>query len=171
MNLKEQLSNWDGKSTDYLGNLYDLIKSDSTFVDQLFDVLAEENLQTAATWLVKHALENGVLLDQSQTYEFYSNADALATWQARLHLLQIMPMLRVPEELRYKLAKFCRFATEDENKFVRAWGYNGLYELANLYHEFRDGLDVVISSAMETEPASIKARLRNIKKNINANWQ
>lgn len=42
--------------------------------------------------------------------------------------------------------------------------------MANLYREFRDGFDVVIHSAMETEPASVKARLRNIEKNINANW-
>lgn len=170
MQLAEQLSNWDGKSATYLAEIFERDGSAPEFIDQLLGFLSEETIQAAATWLLKHALENGGAFEQRQIYSLFDKADILIPWQARLHLLQIMASLTVPDELKYKLADFCRSSTEDDNKFVRAWGYNGLYELANAYEEYRDGLDIVFAAAMETEPASVKARLRNIKKKINANW-
>lgn len=170
MLLREKLSDWDGKTVSYLSDLFNAERPNPNFVDQLLELLSEDKLQSAVTWLLKYALENAVTLEAAQAYELLSKVDILTTWQAKLHLLQMMPLLHLPENLKYHLAGFCRSSTEDENKFVRAWGYNGLYELATIYSEFRDGLEIVFASAMETEPASVKARLRNIQQKINTNW-
>lgn len=170
MLLREKIANWDGKTIAYLTDIYNLESSDPSFVNQLLELMGEKTLQSAATWLLKHALENRASIDEVQAYRFYDKMDVLTAWQAKLHLLQLMPLLMVPETQKFRLAEFCRSSTVDENKFVRAWGYNGLYELANVYEDFREGLEIVFSAAMETEPASVKARLRDIQKKINANW-
>lgn len=127
MHLREQLANWDGKSTLYLTNLYDVVKSEPVSINQLFGLLADVKVQAAATWLIKYALEDGSLIKQSLIYKLYDSVDELVTWQAKLHLLQMIPLVVVPEKLKYWLSRFCHSATEDENKFVRAWGYNGQF--------------------------------------------
>lgn len=168
--MKDALKNWDGKTVPVIIGVYDEFHSTNDFVDVLIECVGDADLQIGATWLLKHHLGEGGRLDNKQTLEILKASALLESWPGKLHLLQMLPQLKVPEEIKYELAHFVRAATDDENKFVRAWGYNGLYELANQFHEFREGLDVVFAAAMESEPASVKARLRNINQKIDKNW-
>ena len=56
----------------------------------------------------------------------------------------------------------------DDNKFVRAWSYNGLFVLADQYPEFRIEVIHQLKRAREEEAASVRARIRNIFKT--ARW-
>ncbi|WP_448250543.1 hypothetical protein [Thalassotalea agariperforans] len=52
----------------------------------------------------------------------------------------------------------------DQNKFVRAWTYNGLYELSKQHPEYIKEAKQFFEMAMRDEAPSVKARIRNIMK-------
>ncbi|WP_315980548.1 hypothetical protein [Aliamphritea spongicola] len=49
---------WDGKDTDVLTNYYRQYKGLPAFANQLIAMLTETDLQSAASWLLKHGLEH-----------------------------------------------------------------------------------------------------------------
>ena len=57
-----------------------------------------------------------------------------------------------------------RHGLTDQNKFVRAWSYNGLYELATSFPSLRKEAERFFDMALADEAASVKARVRNIMK-------
>jgi hypothetical protein len=62
---------------------------------------------------------------------------------------------------------FLRTCLADENKFVRAWAYNGFYLLSQQYPEYQQETEQFFAMAMRDEAASVKARIRNILKKVN----
>lgn len=50
----------------------------------------------------------------------------------------------------------------DNNKFVRAWAYNGLYELSRQYEDLRIETMLLLDAGLNDEAASVRARIRNI---------
>ena len=59
---------------------------------------------------------------------------------------------------------FLRNCLVDNNKFVRAWAYNGFYELAVQYPEYEKETKQFFEMAMRDEAPSVKSRIRNIMK-------
>lgn len=59
---------------------------------------------------------------------------------------------------------FLRNCLISDNKFVRAWAYNGFYELALQYPAYKTEVKKFLDMAMKDEAASVKARVRNILK-------
>ncbi len=55
----------------------------------------------------------------------------------------------------------------DENKFLRAWSYNGFHELARQHREYIDYAIEQIERGEADKAASVKARIRNIRKAMN----
>ena len=52
-----------------------------------------------------------------------------------------------------------------QEKFVRAWAYNGFYLLAVQHGEYEAEARQLLTMALRDEPASVKARVRNVLKN------
>ncbi|MEP2946140.1 MAG: hypothetical protein ABJN11_17245 [Lentilitoribacter sp.] len=170
MSLEDDIKQWDGKSKHDISDIYAKYSAADGFLNELLKIATDPNCSEGATWLIKHALEQKVELDDDQINSFCELIEGVLPWQSILHILQILPFITVPKDHKHKMMAFIRDNTEHENKFVRAWAYNGLYELANTYPEYRDGLSIVFDTAEETEPAAIKARIRNVKKAIAKNW-
>ncbi len=170
MSLEDEIKQWDGKSKSDISEIYVKYSDADDFLNVLLKIATDPNCSEGATWLIKHALEQKVELNEKQISSFCELIEGELPWQSILHILQILPFFTVPKEHKHKMMAFVRNHTEHENKFVRAWAYNGLYELANTYSEYRDGLSIVFDAAEETEPAAIKARIRNVKKAIAKNW-
>ena len=170
MSLEDDIKQWDGKSKSDISDVYGKYSSADDFLNELFKIATHVHCSEGATWLIKHALEQKAELNDDHINSFCELIKGALPWQSILHILQILPFIIVSEEHKHEMMAFVRDNTEHENKFVRAWAYNGLYELANTYPEYRDGLSIVFDAAEETEPAAIKARIRNVKKAIAKNW-
>lgn len=170
MSLYDDICGWNKKSKQDIANIYTKYSSNSGFIDELIKIAADRNHSDGASWLIKHSLEDGATLNTAQINKFCDLCHLELAWQSVLHLLQILQFMTVPASHKHQMMAFIRQNTEHENKFVRAWAYNGLYEIAMTYDEFRDGLSVVLDAAEETEPPAVKARIRNIKKAITKNW-
>ena len=165
MILEQKLLAWDGRDTQYLADLYQAQQSTKGLIDELIVCLKSGGqAQLGASWLIKRHLEQGHKLSKKHTSEIFSNLSELDHWGAVLHILQSMPYLTLAPEHRSEVERFVRNKLSDPNKFVRAWAYNGIYELAKAFPDFQTQAKQFFEMAMRDEPASVKARVRNILK-------
>ncbi|MCG8479081.1 MAG: hypothetical protein MI724_08310 [Spirochaetales bacterium] len=164
MDIKRAIAAWDGKSAAKIRGVYNVYHRKEHFIASVLDVLTAADYQNGATWLLKAWLESGNILDDDQTRAVYSSLGTLKHWEARLHVLQAIPFMSIDEESKNRVALFLRETLTDSNKFVRAWSYNGLYELAKQHGEYLHEIEERFDTAMRTESASVKARIRNIMK-------
>jgi len=155
---------WDGKSTVEIEEVYRLESTKSDFTSTIVALLIQESNQTGASWLLKKYLDNGNSLGGEEITSVYQCLDKLNDWGSKLHLLQCLPNIPVSDSYRELIERFVRNCLADKNKFVRAWAYGGFYLLADHFPEYRSEAVQFIDSAMLNEPASVKARIRNVIK-------
>ncbi len=162
--LKSDLSDWDDKSADTIKSVYLAHSQAKDFTSSILALIENPACTIGATWLLKHHLESNVSLTENERTVVYQLLPELEEWQARLHILQSIPYMPIPEPCWQALEIFLRQSLNDPNKFVRAWTYNGLHELAEYNDSLREEVDAILEMGLRDEPASVKARIRNIKK-------
>lgn len=169
MNFQSELAAWDGKTVATLEAIFARAGSDPQFpdlqfVDALIDYLSQPVLQKGASWLLKKRAESGDAFSAEQVDAIYALLPQLEAWETKLHILQSIPALPISVAQREGVEDFLRSALLDKNKFVRAWAYNGFYELARQYPEFREEAGALFERSLHEEAASVRARVRNIMK-------
>lgn len=163
MDLQNELNNWDGKSVPFLETIYSVYAAEASFSKTVVELLGSvAHFQKGASWLLKHHLEQGNELALDLTRQVYANISVLENWGTRLHILQCMPYLKIDVSAKSEVEVFLKKSIHDENKFVRAWAYNGFYELAKMFPEYRDEALGLLNSALQKEAASVQARIRQI---------
>jgi hypothetical protein len=166
MNLRNEVSRWDGKRTSYIEAVYLQHESDPLLGRELGFMLVEDEVQLGASWLLKRYLESGQKLGPDETFSVLTSANGLKHWGSRLHFLQCLPYLRILNSEKDALAAFIRACVADSNKFVRAWAYNGFFELSEQYPEFNAEVEHYLEMGQSEAAASVRARIRNIKKRL-----
>ncbi|MBY4675606.1 hypothetical protein [Marinobacterium arenosum] len=165
MELRQALRTWNGKERAFLLELYRQYREEADFIDQLLHLLERHSdCQRAASWLLKHHLEQSARLATEQVDSLFHCAARLVDWQSRLHLLQMMPRLDLPGAKRAPIENFVRQCLTDQARFVRAWAYNGFYLLASLYPELRPEVERFCQMALHDEPPSVRARVGEVLK-------
>ena len=161
--LLSKLRQWDGVRVEYLKELYIANSSSIDFFDKLVTICVnEQTLENAATWLIKHHYDNGRTLPEFLTERLLAGCKNLKNWEAKLHVLQIIPHVTLSEKSTIIIDEFVRECLADNNKFVRAWAYNGFYVLTKYIPELKTELELICQRAMETESAAVKSRVRKI---------
>ncbi len=164
MNIRQEIARWDGKSAADIGAVFNRFKNDSSFVATLVDLSGNKELQKGATWLLKHYLENAGSLSADHIESLVRLLPQLNNWEAKLHVLQCIPYMRISKGDRKAVELFLRGCLTDDKKFVRAWSYSGFYELSKQFPEYRSEAERLVDMAMKNEAPSVKARIRNIIK-------
>ncbi len=162
--LQEDVSAWDGKSSDDIKKIFSAHQKSSSFIADIISLMSEEQYQKAVSWLLKHYLESGGSIKSSDIHSVYRLLPTLSHWESILHLLQCIPYLPISPKDKNAVNAFVRQAMTHSNKFVRAWSYSGLHELACQFPEYKKEAQVFFDRALKEEAASIKARIRNILK-------
>lgn len=162
--LSEEIGSWDGKSAAALQATYERHCAEEDFVATILAQIADVNLQRAATWLLKKHLEAGNSLADGDCRAILDGLPVQEHWESKLHILQCLPHLNILEEDSADLEKFLDSCVKSENKFVRAWAYNGFSELSLRFPRYREKVDGMLARAGESEAASVRARIRNILK-------
>ncbi len=166
--LIDKLKSWDGVHIEYLTKLYNTDKTNADFFESLVTICVDEqDLQKTTTWLIKHHYDNGQVLPKPLTEKLLTACKNVENWEAKLHLLQLLPHFELTEKTIIITEDFARKCLTDNNKFVRAWAYNGLYELTKYIPELKTELAFICQRAMETESASIKSKVKKILLNLN----
>ena len=164
MHIEQEIASWDGKSAAYIKAIYDAHDADDNFSDTIIALSFTEAREKGATWLLKAWLEAGNKLEQPQIAKIYRSLDQLKHWEARLHILQSIPLMPIAHAESSNVYNFLRLALTDQNKFVRAWSYNGFYELSRQHPEYTGEARQYFEMAMRDEASSVQARIRNIMK-------
>ncbi len=162
--LRQQLLSWDGKSTDVLKQLAPRFRNNEHLAPTLIAFLGEPQLQKGASWLLKNHLDGGGSVDRTSCSAIVRQLSGLKHWEADLHVLQCVAHLEIARDDRLEFEEFLERCIASKNKFVRAWAYNGYYELSRQYPEYRESVGHLLQQGLESEPASVKARIRNILK-------
>ncbi|NIA68450.1 hypothetical protein HBA54_07575 [Pelagibius litoralis] len=166
------LAAFDGKHKDVLESLAARLTPDARLVRQLCDLSGQEDgkLSAAATWLLKRFQEDGLTFSEKQSEALLDLLDHAAHgeahWETRLHLLQMLPGLTLPESRKAALLRLFKSQgyLGDPNRFVRAWSYNALAALAARFTELRGEVARLLEAGQGDEAAAVRARLRNIVK-------
>ena len=166
MKLLATLSGFDGKHTALLEQVSADTPRNADSTSQLVACAEHDDtkLQVAATWILKKWQDEGVLLDEEHLGELAKILHRADHWEVKLHILQIFSSIEIAPKLTPLLKKSLRKMVADEQKFVRAWSYSVLAKIADQDHAFREQLLARLAEAEQDEAASVKARLRQIRK-------
>ena len=164
MSLVRDLVEWDGKSASDIGDIYRRYSEGDAFVATLIELIQQVELQKAATWLLKHCLENGRSPAVKEVALLFKLLPTLEHWESKLHVLQCLAYLPVAESEKSSVELFLRNCLAQQNKLLRAWAYSGFYELSRQYPEYRDEAMKFFEMAMKDEAPSVKARVRQVMK-------
>ena len=164
MDMEREIAAWNGTSADAIKGVYERYCCRENFVGGVIGVLESTDHQRGATWLLKAWLESGNTLVDDRAGAVYRSLHTLKHWEAKLHVLQAIPYMRIATEHTARVEAFLRETLTDSHAFVRAWSYNGFYELARGHSEYRRETEVMLDTAMKNESASVKARIRSIMK-------
>ena len=162
--LTEEIVSWDGRSVAALLSTYERHCAEEDFVATILLHIADADSQRAATWLMKKHLEAGNSLSAVECRAIIGRLSAQHHWLSELHLLQCLPYLSILEEDSADIEKFLDACVESDKKFVRAWAYNGFNELSLRFPRYREMVDGMLARVSKTETASVRARIRNIRK-------
>lgn len=164
MSLKQALQICDGDSTDEMLRVYFHFRANKDFEKQLVSCLTDTSLESAASWLLKHHLEQGFMLCDQLNDKALQAFQMMVHWEARLHILQMIKLFRIAESAVPELWQVVLQQTQENNKLLRAWSYNALYEIALQHPEYRPQAMKYLHFAEENEQAaSVLARVRKIK--------
>lgn len=164
MDIEQEIASWDGQSTDDINAIYDAHNAESNFADMIIALSLKESCEKGATWLLKAWLEAGNELEQLQVERIYGSLDQLKHWEAKFHVLQSIPYMPISCTSSNNIYAFLSVTLTDPNKFVRAWSYNGFYELSRQHSEYIYETKKYFEMAMRDEAPSVKARIRNAMK-------
>lgn len=164
MLLIDKLNQFDGKNLDSLAEIATANEPTESAVNDLLDIVkvGASRQQIAATWVLKHWIESGLQLTERQVTTWLDSLPDLAHWESVLHTLQVLPEVLIPAASAVPLYHFLKCHLVDDNKFIRAWTYNGLDVLAQHYPEYRGETEQLLHLALRDEPASVRARVRQI---------
>lgn len=168
MSLRDAILGWDGKDAAAIGRIYGAYRDTKAFQRELVRLAGEPDTEVGATWLLKRWLEEddaegGGGLPADLAGEWCAVMTELGHWEARLHALQCVRFVRVPDERFGEVERFARTGAEAREKFVRAWAMDALYRLSLHRPEMRAPVRRVLESALENDPAaSVRARVRRV---------
>lgn len=170
MSLADDIAAWDSKESTHISRVYAVCYQHPEFIASLISLTASEPHQDGATWLFKHAIDEGDLIPEAiepdLIVEFCASLKDLTRWPAQLHALQILCIAPIPDSAAKHAEVFARECMNSDTKFVRAWSYSAL--LAATKHDPKRHAKTMrlLQNTLEDDntPASVKARIRNALK-------
>ncbi|HRJ50012.1 MAG: hypothetical protein KF787_13420 [Phycisphaeraceae bacterium] len=178
--LRSDLAHYDGRHTDVLERIAASLRDDARAIQRLVDIASgspRDRVAVAATWVLLRLCEDhgSFSLDAPTITRLRAVLTATDHWETRLHILQALANVDLAAVLtrtqRESLVAAARVTADDDKPFVRAWSLNLLGLLGGLVST-RQGAEIarLIAAADRNGPASIRARLRRLRKVGGLDW-
>ncbi|WP_420334731.1 hypothetical protein [Roseibium sp.] len=166
--LEHTLSGWNGKATQPLKTAYETLRTEPDLVDLLIDLSENQSCERGATWLLKYAFDRDPpTFSNAQSAQHLAGISGFSHWETRLHFLQYLERLTIPDDAEAPLLDFILDALAAENRFLRAWAYFGLALHSERFPAHRDQAIDRLNEAMARETAgSVTVRIRKALERI-----
>lgn len=170
MTLADDIASWDAKDATHIKRVYARHSEQPEFHESLIALFPSPEHQDGATWLYKHAIDEGDLrpeaIDPKHIEAVCAALDDLQTWPAQLHALQILTVVPIPESCTEPIESFARSCMGSKKTFVRAWSYSALFAATRSDPKKHAKTIKLLESTLSDDeaPASVKARIRNTLK-------
>lgn len=166
MDLAARLNSFDGKHVAELEEVARQLPPEPAVIELLCSLSRESSsrLQTAATWILKRFHDDGFAYSTAQAGRLADLLQDCSHWEARLHLLQILPSWRLSKARGKRLIPLLTSLLDDSNKFIRAWSYHAVACLADRDPTGRELACRLIEQGQRDAAASVRARIRNTVK-------
>lgn len=162
--LQAEISQWDGRSKAEIDAVFHRWRDRPDFVAQLVKGLLDPAQTIAATWLIKRGIEAKVIAARDVEDAVIRSIEGLEHTDAKLHVLQILPALQIPQGQAQNVERFVRECLASPNKFLSTWAYSGFHALATRFPEYRQEVTEILETGMRDGPPATKARIRNLMK-------
>jgi hypothetical protein len=166
--LLEILANGKRNQMDDLDEVLQLALKHEAVVADLVELSAYEraNVAVRAVWVIRKIAEtNPALLAKSKRHLFAKLVQS-PHWEVKAELCHIIPALALKPTETKQAIKFFESCQNEASKVVRAWGLNGLYEMAKLHPSLIPRVSGLLNEALKSDIPSIRARARNILKEM-----
>lgn len=162
--LKHAISGFDGKATTLLGEAEARFGHQPGYLDKLIALMGEPEgmIQSAATWLLRSALESGRTLEAQQISGLVGACRGLTEWSAQLHVCQLVPKLELDPPQAQALADWLTPLLAHERPFLRAWALDAFCQMARYLPPLAGRARAALAAAHDDRSASVRARARNI---------
>ncbi|MBO6739130.1 MAG: hypothetical protein JJ916_04645 [Phycisphaerales bacterium] len=170
MTLANDIASWDTKDATHIKRVYASHYKHPSFHESLLALFPSPDHQDGATWLFKHAIDEGDLRPEAIAPEHIeamcAALDDLGTWPSRLHALQILTVVPIPDSCTEPVESFARACMGSKKTFVRAWAYSALFAATHSDPIKHANTIKLLESTLNdnSAPASVKARIRNTLK-------
>ncbi len=168
LDVKKTFESYDGKSVDPFRSVAEMLPATPGVLKELTGMAAggSDAVEVGSTWVIKKLLEDGVDPPASTGSRIVRLLGTLRSNDAILHVLQALPYLSLNQRDRTTLHSMLKPLVSTDNKFVRAWAYNGYAVLAKGDSAYRKETLKLFERAMKQESAAVKARIRNASKDL-----
>lgn len=120
--------------------------------------------QVGATWVIKHWIERGETPPAGSMEQLLELVGHFDDPNATLHCLQVVDSVPLSVAAAQRLFEVVSDLCETSHKFVRAWAYSALAAIAAQHPEHRDQVRELLDGVGPSDPASIRARLRQLSR-------
>lgn len=140
-------------------------------INQLVILLSNEQptVQIRASRELKRLAETNSRFNGDQLRVIFDSLTELKHWESRLHICQMLSYVRIPRGSAARVIYFLEQCLSEKNKFLRAWAYNGLYELAGQHPQYREYFSELLELGKREKSAAVRARIRSIE-NAMRSW-
>ena len=160
---------FDAEQIEALEKVMAKLKPASGIVEAMIIAAADDDpmIQVAATWMLKGLAARSADLSESQLELFFGSLSRLHDWQAKLHVCQMLQYVAIPEASQKNVSLFLERELEDENKFLRAWAYSGLFEVSKQFKSYsRRAKSLIDQGEADERAGSVKAHVRANRKTM-----
>jgi len=151
-------------SAERLEKVYQVVQGCDWWLDEALLLASLSEASLSATSLLKRHIDLGGSLDTVQQKRFVLIGLASNQWQARMHILQSLDQMCIEPEHYPTVCQFAFASKEDPNKFIRAWSCSVVCRLAVLDEKYQPFASAALALAEADEAASVRARVRQLRK-------
>lgn len=164
--IREQLGSYDGRSVSMLSELADQYQGSAPFIDAIISLSADatDTISDGATHMIKIHVDGGGALSAKQTGALVKNCGAVTSWQAQLHICQVIARLTLSASQAAALASWLKPLLSHQRPFLRAWALDALCAIAQVNDGFKKQALDALTAAENDKAASVRARARHISR-------
>lgn len=164
--LEEHLRQFDGKAVSCLTEAQVACRQNPDYPDELIRLCFDPRplISDGASWILKAELEGGLRPSESQREAITHSLSKITSWQAALHLFQVVELLDLSATQAARFADWSRCYADHRRPFLRAWRLHATVTLNHQHPELGQDVRALLAEAEQDNAASVRARARQLRK-------